>query len=178
MRNFIIGLSILFFALSGIIIIKALGIPVKQARYQNNPIELKANIEPERPEKKIRVLAVFGGGTFRSGQVVIKSDMMNAVDELVPEMLAYPDNRIVIEGHTDNIPIKALSGRRYRDNMELSFLRAKAIADILVTRGISLERISVIGSGDTRPIDSNETDEGRVKNRRVEVRLIPGDMEF
>jgi outer membrane protein OmpA-like peptidoglycan-associated protein len=62
--------------------------------------------------------------------------------------------------------------------MELSFLRAKAIADILVKRGISLERISVIGSGDTRPIDSNETNEGRVKNRRVEVKLIPGDMEF
>ena len=174
MRNFIIGLSVLFFALSGIIIIKALGIPVKDTRYQNNPVELK----PKKPEKKTKVLAVFGGGTFRSGQVVIKSDMMNAVDELVPEILASPDHRIVIEGHTDNIPIKSFSGRRYRDNMELSFLRAKAIADILVKQGISRERISVIGSGDTRPIDSNETDEGRVKNRRVEVKLIPGDMEF
>lgn len=178
MRNFIISLSILFFALSGIIIFKALGIPVKDARYQNSPIELEANIEPKKPKKKIRVLAVFGGGTFRSGQIIIKRDMMNAVDKLVPEILESPDHRVFIEGHTDNIPIRSSSGLRYRDNMELSFLRAKAIADILVKRGIPLERISVIGYGDTRPIDSNETDEGRVKNRRVEVKLIPGDMEF
>ncbi len=62
--------------------------------------------------------------------------------------------------------------------MDLSFLRAKAVAGILVKYGISPERISVTGYGDTRPIASNETDEGRAKNRRVEVKLIPEDKEF
>jgi outer membrane protein OmpA-like peptidoglycan-associated protein len=62
--------------------------------------------------------------------------------------------------------------------VELSFLRAKAVADILVGKGIPFERISVIGYGDTRPIDTNETDEGKLKNRRVEVKLVPQDKEF
>jgi outer membrane protein OmpA-like peptidoglycan-associated protein len=62
--------------------------------------------------------------------------------------------------------------------MELSFLRAKAVGDMLIKNGISSERISVIGYGDTRPIASNETYEGRVKNRRVEVKLLPADREF
>ncbi len=103
---------------------------------------------------------------------------MNAVKELVPDILASPDHRVIIEGHTDNMPIMQSTGKRYRDNMELSFLRAKAVARILEKNGISLERISVIGYGDTRPIASNETHEGRIKNRRVEVKLIPGDKEF
>jgi outer membrane protein OmpA-like peptidoglycan-associated protein len=57
--------------------------------------------------------------------------------------------------------------------MDLSFLRAKAIANILVFHGLSPDRISVIGYGDTHPIDSNDTEEGRAKNRRVEVKLVP-----
>jgi outer membrane protein OmpA-like peptidoglycan-associated protein len=61
--------------------------------------------------------------------------------------------------------------------MELSFLRAKAVARILVKHGISLERISIIGYGETHPIASNETDAGRAKNRRVEVKLVPEDKE-
>ena len=57
--------------------------------------------------------------------------------------------------------------------MDLSLLRAKAIANILITYGISLDQISEIGYGDTRPISSNGTAEGRAKNRRVEVKLMP-----
>jgi outer membrane protein OmpA-like peptidoglycan-associated protein len=64
------------------------------------------------------------------------------------------------------------------DNIELSFLRANAVALQLVKSGIALERISVIGYGDTHPIASNETSEGRARNRRVEVKLIPGEREF
>jgi flagellar motor protein MotB len=92
--------------------------------------------------------------------------------------MASPDNRVVIEGHTDNIPIRRSPGKRYLDNMELSFLRAKAVASILVKNGISPERISVVGYGDSRPIDSNETVSGRINNRRVEVKLTPEDKEF
>jgi flagellar motor protein MotB len=129
-------------------------------------------------EKKSRVLAVLGAGTFRSGQVVIEKGLTDDVKGLVPEIMASPDYRVMIEGHTDNMPIRSSSEKRYKDNMELSFLRAKAVADILMKNGISLERISVIGYGDTRPVASNETYEGRVKNRRVEVKLLPADREF
>jgi outer membrane protein OmpA-like peptidoglycan-associated protein len=181
MRNFIIGLSILFFALSGFITFKALGISASNARYQNNPQGLKSKEHLNKSDdflKEVRVLAVLGGGTFRSGQVVINENLMNTIKELVRDISASPDHRVIIEGHTDNMPIILSPGRRYIDNMDLSFLRAKAIANILAEQGISLERISVIGYGDTRPIAANETDEGRAKNRRVEVKLIPEDKEF
>ena len=226
MRNFIIGLSVLFLALAGIITFKALEIPAKDTRYQNNLKivkskelspksedvsgqlakeqaanralveklqatiatledklsnkieETQANVETERSKKTARVLAVFGDGAFSSGQVVINKGLMNAVKESVRDILASPDYRVIIEGHTDNMPIKLSSGKQYRDNLDLSFLRAKTIANILVKYGISPERISVIGYGDTRPIASNETYEGRAKNRRVEVKLIPEDKGF
>jgi hypothetical protein len=92
MRNFIIGLSIIFFVLSGIITFKSSLIPVNTS-YQNNPQELKSkgfsrknegthvNLETERSRKTAGVLAVLGGRTFRSGQVVINEDLMNVVKE-------------------------------------------------------------------------------------------------
>ena len=224
-RNLIIVLSILLFVFSGVIIFKALGIPVKNTRYQNDhegitsenlspekdtsgqftkeqatnqalvgelldPIaELKdkqskktektrANVEAEGSKGKARVLAVLGHGSFLPGQIVIKKNLINAVKELIPDILASPDYRVIIEGHTDNTPTKPSPGKPYKDNMELSFLRAKAVASILVKNGISYERISAIGYGDSRPIASNETDEDKVKNRRVEIKLILGGKEF
>jgi flagellar motor protein MotB len=226
MRNFIITISILLYVLSGIVIYRALGIPVNNNYYHKQPQsvepedlspkaeditvqlareqarneavveELQAtiakledkllidekegqlNAETQRPKNKARILAVIGSGAFRSGQVGISEDLVNAVQGIVTDIMASPDNRVVIEGHTDNIPIRRSPGKRYLDNMELSFLRAKAVASILVKNGISPERISVVGYGDSRPIDSNETVSGRINNRRVEVKLIPEDEEF
>jgi outer membrane protein OmpA-like peptidoglycan-associated protein len=59
----------------------------------------------------------------------------------------------------------------------LSLRREKTIANILVSHGIPLERISVMGYGDTRPISTNNTEAGRAKNRRVEVKLMPKEGE-
>lgn len=224
MRNIIIGLSIFFFALSGIIMYKTLQIPPDTFRYQNNlqvvnskDLSSKAKDIPgvtgkeqstnlslvekvrtsnsrleNKPSdtnknsrtgdqtkesfKKAKVLAVFGDGTFRSGEFVMNNNLKTAVQKLGPDIKASSDHRVVIEGHTDNI--RPSSGRKYMDNIELSFLRANAVALQLVKSGIALERISVIGYGDTHPIASNETSEGRARNRRVEVKLIPGDREF
>jgi flagellar motor protein MotB len=224
MRNIIIGLSIFFLALSGIVTYKTSKIPSNNIHYQNNPQGLKAreplpktednlgqfaneqaakralveelrsakaklkdklseknekiqtNVETKVPSKKARVLAVFGDGTFHSGQFAIDNNLKAAVQELIPDIMASPDHRVIIDGHTDNLIPS--TGKRYIDNMELSYLRAKAVALILAENGILPGRISVIGYGDTRPVASNETIEGRAKNRRVEVKLIPGDKEF
>jgi flagellar motor protein MotB len=97
---------------------------------------------------------------------------------VVAEISASPDSRVIIEGHTDNRPIRSSAGMRYSDNMELSFLRAKIVASVLVKYDIPVERISVTGYGDARPIAPNDTAEGRVKNRRVEIKLVPEDKEF
>lgn len=226
MYNFIIILSILFFALSGAITYKALEIPVYRSSFQNIPKESKSeiitherkevlnqlseeqaanralveelkativkledeisnkneemqeNIEFIKPKKQTGILAVLGAGTFKSGQIAVNTDLGKTFEELARNISASPEKHVIIEGHTDNIPINLSLGRLYINNMELSFLRAKAVASLLVKNGISIERISVKGYGDTRPIASNDTDEGRAKNRRVEVKLIPEDKEF
>lgn len=114
-------------------------------------------------------LTIFGGKTFLSGQDIIQDVTYATIENLVKEISSSPDSRILIEGHTDNVP----TGKPGSDNMDLSLRRAKAIANILVLHGISKNRISVTGYGDTRPISSNTTEEGRAKNRRVEVKLMP-----
>ncbi len=160
---------------------------VEELQATISTLEDKLSSKSEEPQPKVaavqqqpetRVLAVLGAGLFRSGQVIIDEELKNAVNEFLPEILNSPDHRVAIEGHTDNIPIKPSSGKRYTDNIELSFLRAKAVALILEKNGIPFERISITGYGDTRPIASNDTREGRIKNRRVEVKLIADNKEL
>ena len=129
---------------------------------------------PAGAGNKDRLLAVLGAGTFRSGQIEITEEMKDTVMALVPEIAAAEGFTVVIEGHTDSLPIRPDATRRYRDNMDLSYLRAKAVAGILIEKGIGLERISVVGYGDTRPVASNDSVDGRLRNRRVEIRLTSG----
>ncbi len=126
------------------------------------------SIKATNIENHPRILTVFGGQTFRSGQDIINDAAASKIEKLISEISVFPNSHILIEGHTDNIP----TGKLRKDNMDLSIRRAKAIENILISRGIPPERISVIGYGDTRPIDTNSTEEGRAKNRRVEVKLM------
>lgn len=135
--------------------------------------EVLESVKTTVAENKPRTLTIFGGGTFSSGQDVINDVAFSTIEKLIEEISASPGSRVIIEGHTDNIP----TGKLTRNNLDLSLLRAKAIANILVNHGISFERISEIGYGDTRPIASNDTEEGRAKNRRVEVKLMPEEGE-
>ncbi|MGZ4955310.1 MAG: OmpA family protein [Methylobacter sp.] len=118
---------------------------------------------------KPKTLAVFGGGTFSSGKIALNDVALSTIENFVGEISSSQDSRVIIEGHTDNIP----TGKQNVDNMDLSLRRARAIANILVSHGVSPDRISAIGYGDAHPIDSNDTEEGRAKNRRVEVKLMP-----
>ncbi len=120
-------------------------------------------------ENTPRTLAVFDGGTFSPGKIAINEVALSTIENFVGEISAAQGSRVIIEGHTDNIP----TGKLNVDNMDLSLRRARAIANILISHGISPDRISAIGYGDAQPIDSNDTEEGRVKNRRVEVKLVP-----
>lgn len=128
-------------------------------------------------EKRPRTLAVLGSGSFSSGQVLINDELKALIDRAVEEILGSSGYGVVVEGHTDSIPISQAAGKRYIDNMELSFLRAKAVSAVLIQNGVPSGRISVIGRGDTQPVDTNETIEGRARNRRVVVRLVPEEKE-
>lgn len=84
-------------------------------------------------------------------------------------MKQNPDTTAVIEGHTDNVPIAGINCQ-YRDNMALSQARAESAVNYLVDQfGIDRSRLTAKGYGDTRPVASNATNEGREKNRRIEA---------
>jgi flagellar motor protein MotB len=85
---------------------------------------------------------------------------------------AMPDLAVAVEGHTDDRPIQ---GGRYRSNLELSLARAARVAEALGDGDPSLRsRIVATGRGEHKPIASNDDPAGRARNRRVEIRLVPG----
>lgn len=88
----------------------------------------------------------------------------NELKHLVDLLIQYPKMKIEISGHTDN-----LGTAEY--NQRLSENRARAVTNYLIDRGISGNRLSYVGYGKSRPIASNDTEEGRATNRRVEVRI-------
>lgn len=88
--------------------------------------------------------------------------MLDQVIDLVEE---NPNLRVTIQGHTDNIGSEAY-------NMKLSEKRARAVKDYLINKGLPAERISIEGYGFSKPIASNDTPDGRARNRRAEVRMI------
>lgn len=109
---------------------------------------------------------------FDSGKADVKEEarpILKKVAEIIKEKV--PDRDIGIEGHTDNVPIK-YSG--WKSNWELSTARATSVLHFLINEGgINPERLSAIGYGEYRPIASNDTPEGRQKNRRVEIVIMP-----
>lgn len=107
---------------------------------------------------------------FDSGKTKIKKEGLQALDK-VASVIKNVDNDISVEGHTDNVPIK-YSG--WKSNWELSSARALSVLHYLVNKkGLDPEKVSATGCGEYRPVASNETPEGRQKNRRVEIIIRP-----
>ena len=122
----------------------------------------KKNDRPADLEKKIIMQLNIN---FNVNSVTIKSTQLDQLRQMAELMKTYPDTTAVIEGHTDN------RGSATR-NLEISQRRAQSIKKYFAnTFGIAPERITAEGFGDTRPIASNATSEGRRKNRRVSVIL-------
>jgi len=118
------------------------------------------------------VITVVGDLLFDSGKSKIRPEaypLLDKVSGILKDNMAQFN--VGIEGHTDNVPIK-LSG--WKSNWELSTARALSVLHYLVNdQGISPERLSAIGYGEYRPVDSNETADGRKQNRRVEIVILP-----
>lgn len=112
-------------------------------------------------EKKIVLHNLF----FATNKTTILPTSEPALQDLYEMLTAHPDYRIVVVGHTDNIGSD-------RSNQRLSEGRAKSVRDDLIRRGIDPERIETEGRGESQPITTNDTDEGRAQNRRVEFILI------
>ncbi len=108
---------------------------------------------------------------FDSGKARIKNDAFAALDEVASVITAKAaDLNVGVEGHTDNVPIK-FSG--WKSNWELSTARATSVLHYLIEKGVLPGKLSATGFGEFRPVDSNDTAKGRLKNRRVEIVILP-----
>ncbi|MFA6130125.1 MAG: OmpA family protein [Candidatus Omnitrophota bacterium] len=118
------------------------------------------------------VITVVGDLLFDSGKSSIRPEaynLLNKVSSVLKDNMSQFN--VGIEGHTDNVPIKLSS---WKSNWELSSARALSVLHYLVKeQGIAPERLSAIGYGEYRPVDSNETADGRKQNRRVEIVILP-----
>lgn len=115
------------------------------------------------------LLTLNGALLFDSAKAEIKEDAIPLVDKVGTILTKYNSNIIEVEGHTDSVPI---SSGKYKSNKELSTFRALSVADYLIdNKGIDPAKLKYSGRGEYVPIASNETEEGRALNRRVEIRI-------
>jgi chemotaxis protein MotB len=94
------------------------------------------------------------------------------LDKIVPTLKKLKNERINVEGYTDNVPIGPELRSRFPSNWELSTARATNVVRFLESKGVNPNLLSATGFGDTRPVASNDTREGRAKNRRIEIVLV------
>ncbi|MFA5039424.1 MAG: flagellar motor protein MotB [Candidatus Omnitrophota bacterium] len=112
---------------------------------------------------------------FDPGKDAIRQQGKQALDKVASVLeKEVPDSRVAVEGHTDSDPIRH-SG--WKSNWELSAARALAVLHYFIeTGGISPDRLSAVAYGEQRPVASNDTREGKQKNRRVEIVILPSEI--
>ncbi len=115
-------------------------------------------------EAQAEVVFVLRDVQFNTGSAKLLETAFGALDSLAEQLLENRNMRLEIVGHTDNQGTPA-------SNIKLSEKRAKAVLDYLIQKGVPVVAMSFKGKGDTEPIEDNETEEGRMLNRRVEFRL-------
>jgi chemotaxis protein MotB len=132
----------------------------------------ESRVEITQLKNRMTVINLTSEVLFDSGSAKIKPAGRRVLDLIAESLNAYPNRAISIEGHTDNVPI----GKNipFVSNWDLSVARALAAVDYLQRRdGVAPQRLRVVGHGEFDPVASNDTAEGRQRNRRIEIRLLP-----
>lgn len=138
---------------------------VEEAVQENN---LTGDIEMQVTAQYVQ-LTMKGSLLFNSGSADLKEESKPVLDKVGLILERYAAGTIEIEGHTDNVP---MSGRKFANNNELSAGRALSVFDYLMdTTDLNPAHIKTSGRGEYVPIADNSTEEGRAKNRRVEIRI-------
>lgn len=127
----------------------------------DKPYHLDIGLQPIKKGASVRLENVF----FETDSYALKPQSKIELNEVVAFLKNNPEVRIMIEGHTDNTGTEEY-------NIELSRNRARSVYDYLIGQGISKKRLEYKGYGFSRPLDTNETEAGRAKNRRTEIRIL------
>jgi chemotaxis protein MotB len=116
------------------------------------------------------VLQMRNDVLFDSGRTTVKDEGKDALQEVAGVLMTLNGRKFQVVGHTDNDPI---SSPRYPSNWELSTARAVAVVRYLIEEGVDTAMLSAAGYGPFDPVASNETPEGKARNRRIEIVLQP-----
>ncbi|MCX6269974.1 MAG: OmpA family protein [Bacteroidetes bacterium] len=115
------------------------------------------------PADQEAIISIAKAIYFDTGSDKIKPESVVKLDELVAIVKKYPGLNLTIEGHTDNVGNKD-------SNLKLSQDRVNSVKKYLVSKGVAEKKITATGYGETRPVATNDTPEGRAQNRRVEIK--------
>jgi chemotaxis protein MotB len=152
------------------------------AKIQATQDEIVASLQQEIENGQIQVQRLRGQLRvdvvdeilFDSGEAALKPQG-KAVLEKLAAVLADSDRLVRVQGHTDNVPIAGRLAQTYPTNWELSAARAVNVVRFLAEKGLEPQRLSASAQSEYRPRASNDTPEGRQKNRRIEILLEPAE---
>ena len=114
---------------------------------------------------------------FDSGQSGLKPEGQGVLLKVAKVLVQFPNRPVQVIGHSDNVPIRDRTSEGFTDNWALSAGRAVAAVRFLVERaGVDPRRLSAAGSGEFKPLADNTTAEGRAKNRRIAVVVLPEEL--
>lgn len=118
--------------------------------------------------QKIRIVFSERAVLFASGRADLDENAKNVLNDIADLIATLPPtNLIIIEGHTDNVPIRT---KEYTNNMELSIARAISVMRYFTeVKNLPPERFAIAGYGEYKPVVNNDTEENRAKNRRIEI---------
>ncbi len=133
-------------------------------RLDKQAAELAEIAETRRTDEGIIVTLASNKINFDSGSSSVKPESRDVLVRLAGVIKKYPEDVILVSGHTD-------SDGSADYNLDLSRMRAQAVADILSSNGVPIATIEVRGYGETQPVASNDTGEGKSLNRRVELSI-------
>lgn len=150
--------------------------------------EVKKNIDKFIEEKNLNLslqtkltkqgllITISNLALFESGSAEVKSEGVTLAKEISTLIITNPAREVMVTGHTDNVPI---SNYKFDSNWELSAIRSINFLKIMLgNKEHDPDNFSAIGYGEHRPISTNKTEDGRKKNRRVEVLVLPNTKDI
>jgi chemotaxis protein MotB len=156
-----------------------LGACVSQSAYEKQGRELQqARAQSAAEQTEIAKMqqenkwVVAGDMLFPEGGYQMSPNGQAALNQYVPRLQALQNAKVVVYGYTDNLPVgPALQQAGIKNNIDLSSRRADNVVAYLESQGVSPNSISAKGFGDTHPVASNDSPQGRAQNRRIEIVL-------
>jgi chemotaxis protein MotB len=148
----------------------------KSNTYQQLDTQLKSELAGDQVQiqqlQNLVKLSLANDILFAEGGAELNEAGQALLAKVAPALKDLSGQRIVIKGFTDNVPIGPELRQRFASNVDLSKARANAVSAYLVGQGVPAGLISSVGLGESHPVASNDTPQGRAKNRRVEIDIV------